>query len=87
VAEVGIVAVRHGLTYVNVPVVVVDQCVSVDVFASTPTEYYPASESTSEAANVIVFPDSVIREGLGPVTFNLYSIVHVRPPPVVELKV
>jgi hypothetical protein len=72
---------------VKVPVVAVDQCVPVDVFASTPTEYTPAWESTSELANVIVFPDTVIREGFGPVTFNLYSIVHVRPLVVVELKV
>jgi D-aminopeptidase len=90
VAEVGIVALKHGLTYVKVPVVLVvtvDQCVSSDVFASTPIEYTPASESTSELANVIVFPDTVIREVLGPVTTNLYSIVHVRPLVVLELKV
>ena len=53
-------------------VVTVDQTVWVDVFASTPTEYIPASESTPEAANVIVFPDTVIRDGLGPVTAHLY---------------
>ena len=61
-------AVRHGLTYVKVPVVAVDQTVWVDVFALTATDYVPASESTSEAANVMVLPDAVIRAGLGPVT-------------------
>ena len=48
----------------------VDQTVWEDVLAWTATEYVPASESTSEAANVMVLPDTVIREGLGPVTAN-----------------
>ena len=62
-------AVKHGLTYVKVPVVAVvavDQTVCVDVFAWTATEYIPALESTPEAANVMVLPDTVIREGVGP---------------------
>ena len=52
----------------KVPVVAVDQTVWVVVFAWTSTEYVPASESTSEAANVMMFPDTVIREELGPET-------------------
>ena len=71
VAETDIVAVRHGLTYLKVPVVEGDQTVLVDVFAWTATEYVPAFESTSEAANVMVLPDTVIREGTGPVTVSL----------------
>ena len=70
VAEVGIVAVRH-VKYVKVPVVAVDQTVLVDVFALTATEYVPPSENKTEAANVMVLPDTVIRERLGPVTVSL----------------
>ena len=72
-AEAGIVAVRQGFTYLNVPVVAavaVDQTVCRDDFACTATEYMPASVSTSDAANVIVLPETVIKEGLGPVTVN-----------------
>ena len=62
-------AVRHGFLYSKVPVVAVvavDQTVWTDVFAWTATKYVPASVSISEAANVMVLPDTVIREGVGP---------------------
>ena len=60
------VAVWQGLIYLNVPIVSVDQSVWADVFARTATEYVPASASTLDAANVIVLPDNVIKELLGP---------------------
>jgi len=57
------------------------------IFAFIPTVYVPASESTSEAANPIVLPESDIRPGLGPVTVSLYVNVQlVRPAPVVEFR-
>ena len=62
-------AVRQGFLYSKVPVVavvIVDQAVWAVVFAWTATEYVPASVSTPEAANVMVLPDTVIREGVGP---------------------
>ena len=74
VAEAGILAVRHGFLYSKVPVVAavaVDQTVWADVLACIATEYVPASVSTSDAANVIVLPETVIKEGVGPpVTAN-----------------
>jgi hypothetical protein len=55
----------------KVAVVAVDQVVCGEIYAWTSTKYLPASESTPDAENVIVLPDTVISEGLGPVTVNL----------------
>lgn len=52
----------------KVAVVTVDQVVWVSISARIATEYNPASESESEAANAMMLPDSVIRVELGPVT-------------------
>ena len=52
----------------NVAVVGADQVVWPTNYACIAIVYSPASVSSFEAANVTVFPDSVIREGLGPVT-------------------
>ncbi len=49
----------------------VDQVVCGEICAWISTEYYPASESVSEAANVSTLPDSVIRMfELGPATVS-----------------